>query len=685
MEDRTSEDQVSAALDMIPALMSAARPDGTARFINKGWREYTGRVHDEKGDDGWVSAFHPEDLEKFTQEWRAIIASGEPGEAETRLRRFDGDYRRFLVRAVPQRDEQGNIVRWILRWYPRNAEIEHSHQAGPQVRHEDEELRAILNNAPILAWSCLPNGWTDFLNERWLTTFNFSWEDALGFGWAKVIHPDDTAHMLESWQACVWTGTPLGTEARFRHFDGQYRWYLNRAEPLRDETGRVVKWYGTNVDIHDLKRTEQTLRRSEAYLAQAQRLSRTGSFGWTPSTGEIHWSDESFRIFQYDRTVKPTMELALQRIHPDDRALVNQAIDEASRGQADFDIAHRLLMPDGSVKSVHVLSRAVKGAAGHLEVVGAIMDVTATKRTHDALLENERRLQAARDELSHMARVATLGHLTASITHEVSQPLGAISANAAACLRWLTRATPDIEEARAAVDRITQDVQRASTVIDRVRQLYKKTDLEKVRLDINSIIADVLPLMRREAIKSQTSIELELASGLPAALGDRVQLQQVIINLIMNGVEAMASIADGPRKLVIRSNREGVGQLVVAVQDFGSGIDPEIADKLFSPFVTTKPKGMGMGLSICRSIVDAHGGRIWASRNAGSGTTFHFTLDAAPALPSAPRLHLTMQSSEGATTSAPGHSRHFRPAKRMSVTAPIAAVIADIEFVGEVP
>jgi PAS domain S-box-containing protein len=630
MEDRTSEEQVSAALDMIPALMSVARADGTARFVNKGWREYTGRGRDEEEDGGWVSAFHPEDLERFAQGWRAIIASGEPGEAETRLRRFDGDYGRFLVRVVPQRDELGNIVRWILRWYPRTAGVEHSSQAEPLVRHEHEELRAILNNAPILAWSCLPDGWANFLNERWLTTFNFSWEDALGFGWAKVIHPDDTAHMLESWQTCVWTGTPFGTEARFRHFDGEYRWYLNRAEPLRDESGRVVKWYGTNVDIHDLKRTEQTLRRSEAYLAQAQRLSCTGSFGWVPSTGEIHWSDESFRIFQYERAVKPTVELALQRIHPDDRDLVNQVIDEASRGQADFDITHRLVMPDGSVKSVHVLSRAVKDAAGDLEVVGAIMDVTATKRTQDTLLENERRLQAARDELSHIARVATLDHLTASITHEVSQPLGAISANAAACMRWLTRATPNLEEARAAGERIIQDVHRAGGVIDRMRQLYKKADLKKVSLDINSVIDDVMPLVRSEAIDSQTSIELELSSGLPAALGDAVHLQQVIINLVMNGMEAMASVAEGPRRLIVRSNRESADQLVVAVQDFGVGLDPEIADKLFSSFVTTKPNGMGMGLSICRSIVDAHGGRIWASRDAERGTTFHFTLDVAP-------------------------------------------------------
>lgn len=622
LKDQTSASEVQTALDTIPVLICTARPDGTAESVNKCWREYTGLALDEAKDHGWLSAVHPQDVEGFAAKWHTIIVSGETGDAEVRLRRFDGDYRAYKVRAVPHRDGSGSITRWLVRWYAMNS-VEDVPEAGAQIRQIEDELRAILNNAPVLAWSTSSDGWADFLNERWLSIFNISWEEALGFGWARLIHPDDTAHMLEQWQTSVLNGTPFATEARFRCSDGKYRWFLNRADPLRDKTGKVVKWYGTNVDIEDLKRTESRLRRSEAYLTEAQRLSLTGNFGWTPSTGEIHWSDESFRIFQFDPSINPTIELVVQRVYPDDRALVSQAIDDTSRGESDLDLVHRLLMPNGSVKYVHVRSRAVRDADGNLEVVGAITDITAAKKAEEALRDNERRLHMAQAELSHMNRVATLGELTASITHEVSQPLTAIAANAAAARRWSVR---DIDEARTAINGVEREAIRAAAIIARMRELYKRADLKKTRLDINDVINDAMLLVRQEGISSDVSVELELASGLPGVHGDRVQLQQVIINLVMNGIQAMAHTADTPRELLIRSTRDGPDEVVVAVQDLGSGVDPEIEDKLFSPFFTTKPNGMGMGLSICRSIIEAHGGRVWASRNRGPGTTFHFTV-----------------------------------------------------------
>jgi C4-dicarboxylate-specific signal transduction histidine kinase len=240
----------------------------------------------------------------------------------------------------------------------------------------------------------------------------------------------------------------------------------------------------------------------------------------------------------------------------------------------------------------------------------------------------EKALHQARLELSHVTRIATLGELTASITHEVSQPLGAIVTNAEASLRWLAR--ENIAEARSAIERIVLAAHRASAVISRTRELYKKADPEKALLDINNLISDAILLVQREAIISQVSLQVDLASRLPAVRGDRVQLQQVIINLVMNGIEAMAAITDAPRKLRVRSHLHEADQVIIAVQDLGSGIDPDNADKLFNPFFTTKPNGMGMGLSICRSIIEAHGGRVWASRNIGPGTTFQFALTAEP-------------------------------------------------------
>ena len=262
-----------------------------------------------------------------------------------------------------------------------------------QTPQAEDELRAIIDNAPVFLWSDLPDGYCDFLNQPWLTYFNLSLQEAQGAGWATVLHPDDAAHQLERWQKSVSTGIPFETEARFRRSDGEYRWFLTRANPLRDKTGRIVKWYGTNIDIENLKRTEGRLRKSEAYLAEAQRLSHTGSFGWTPSTGEIHWSEESFRIFEYDRSIQPTIELVLQRIHPDDRAMMRQLFDETSRGEKDFDVTHRLLMPDGSAKFVHILSHAVKDAAGNLEIVGTLMDVTESTRLYRDLAEREAKIR----------------------------------------------------------------------------------------------------------------------------------------------------------------------------------------------------------------------------------------------------------------------------------------------------
>jgi PAS domain S-box-containing protein len=501
-------------------------------------------------------------------------------------------------------------------------------RAEERTRRAENELRAAIDTIPVLVWTAFSNGANDFHNRRLLAYTNRSLDQLAGEGWTTMFHPDDVPGQAVAWHTAVAKGTPFEFESRLRRFDGTYRWFLARAEPLRDEHGAVVKWYGTNVDIDDRKQAEKALRRSEAYLADAQRLSLTGSFGWTPSTGEIHWSDESFRIFEIDPTVKPTIELVLERIHPEDRAFMRHAIDAASRGEKDFNVTHRLLMPSGVVKHVHVLSHAVRDEAGNVEIVGSLMDVTATKRAEDALRENEQRWHQARAELSHVTRVATLGELTASITHEVNQPLGAIAAGGEAGLRWLAAAPPDIAEVRACIEQIVRDAHRASAIIRRTRELYKKAVAEKTPLDINQVINDAITLVRHEAVGRQVSLRLELGSGLPAVRGDRVQLEQVIINLVMNGIEAMAGLADAPRQLVVRSSRIEADQIVVAVQDVGRGIDPKNMDRLFAPFFTTKPNGMGMGLSICRSIIESHGGQVRASRNVGPGTTFQFTLAA---------------------------------------------------------
>jgi PAS domain S-box-containing protein len=375
-----------------------------------------------------------------------------------------------------------------------------------------------------------------------------------------------------------------------------------------------------------LGRAEEALRRSEVYLAEAQNLSHTGSFGWDVSSGKIYWSQETFRIFEYDPPTVPGLELVLQRTHPEDRALHRQLLDRVSREGKDFDFEHRLLMPNGSVKYLRVVGRPSKDESGSLEFVGAVTDITERKRAEEELRQKEASLREAQNELAHVSRVTTMGELAASIAHEVNQPLAGIATNANAGLRWLAGESPNLNEAREAIRRIIRDGNRAGEVISRMRALFKKARTAKERLDINEAVEEVVILTQSEMRRNKVALRMELAADLPSVMGDRVQLQQVVVNLILNAIEAMSTLEDRERDLVITTQLGEADEIRVAVQDSGIGLDPNNAERIFDAFHTTKPGGLGMGLSISRSIVERHDGRLWAVSNQGPGATFQFTL-----------------------------------------------------------
>jgi PAS domain S-box-containing protein len=493
-------------------------------------------------------------------------------------------------------------------------------KAYDEIKKSEDRLRLVIDTIPTLVWRAGPDGVPDFLNQPALDYTGLS-SDQIEIGWPRAFHPDDKKDMLTKWSAIRASGMHGELIARLRRFDGEYRWFLFRGVPLRDEHGNIVKWYGSSTDIEDRKRAEEELRRSETKLVEAQRVSQTGSFVWNLFTGERVGSKEFFRILGYDEPRSVTFEMVLDRAHPEDRARVEKVIERAARNGEDLDYEHRLLMPDGCIKYVHVVAHAVRDQADQLEFIGAVVDVTATKLA-------EERLQKAQVELAHVMRVTTLGELTASIAHEVNQPLAALIANAGACLRWLDREPPDLPAARRSVEWVINGGNRASEVIRRVRTLAKKSGIEKVPLDVNDVVKEVIVLVQRELSSQLVSLRTELAPALPSILGDRVQLQQVIINLVMNGIEAMLPITERPRELVIRSGQDAADRVLLSVTDCGVGISVENASRLFDAFFTTKSSGMGMGLSICRSIVEAHEGRISASPNQGPGATFQFVLPA---------------------------------------------------------
>jgi len=379
-----------------------------------------------------------------------------------------------------------------------------------------------------------------------------------------------------------------------------------------------------STENRDRRKAEAALRQSEAALTEAQQISHTGSWRTKIRTGEVSWSAEHFRIFGFDpATTQPSRATFMERIHAEDAPLLEQAIRRAVRERIRFQHEYRIVLPDGSIKHLQSVGQPDITETGDLEFVGTVMDITERRRAEEAL-------RNAEAELARMTRLTTMGELVASIAHEVNQPLTGVVTNANACLRWLNRDEPDLEEARTALSHIVGDGTRAGEVIRGLRALTRKSRPQLTRLDINDAIREVLALTRSELQRHGIRLRSDLSAVEPPVLGDRVQLQQVLLNLIMNGIEAMNTITDRPRILAITSQAVNPSGVLVAVEDTGTGLDPATADRIFEPFFTTKPGGMGMGLSICRSIIEAHGGRFWASPRVPCGTVFRFGVPGVP-------------------------------------------------------
>jgi signal transduction histidine kinase len=378
-----------------------------------------------------------------------------------------------------------------------------------------------------------------------------------------------------------------------------------------------------NAQATALRQSEARLHRTEAFLLEAQVLSATGSFSLNPVTGEHWWSDQTYRIFDVNPRTPPSFELMRARVHPDDANLLERALECAKRGQ-EFTTEFRLRMADGAVKYLHTVAHAIQVSAGEpLEFVGAVRDITYRRLSQQTL-------EKARSDLARVARATSFSALTASISHEVNQPLAGIMTNASVCQRMLATDSPNIEGARDAVGRMIRDGNRASDIITRLRSLFINKMPTTGPLDLNEAAQEVIALSLSELQRNRVVVHTDFCDELPPATGDRVQLQQVILNLILNASDAMHDIDDRPRNLMIRTERDDNDCVRLGVRDSGVGFTPHDADRVFEAFFTTKSGGMGIGLSVSRSIIETHGGRIWATANDGPGATFFFTIPHEP-------------------------------------------------------
>jgi PAS domain S-box-containing protein len=567
----------------------------------------------------------PEDQPGVIEATRRAIRDKADFEIDFRIGLPDGTRKHVRSVGHPVLNNEGDLIQLVgtnvdvTEQYEANEKLK---KAFDEIKRSQDHLQLVIDAIPILVWRAGPDGAPDFLNQPALDYTGLS-PDQAEIGWPRAFHPDDKKAMLIKWSAIRESERPGSLEARLRRFDGKYRWFLFQAEPLRDKSGKIVKWYGSATDIEDRKLAELALRESEQRFRD---YAETAS-DWLWETGPDH------RVISISEPVNVTglvpsrlpgvtrWEIASDIETDSEKWRRHREALDAYRPFRDF--VYSIINQSGSRIFVRTSGKPFFDVNGNfLGYRGTGTDITALKRAEQA----EQDLRTAQAELAHVTRVTMLGELTASIAHEVNQPLAAVVANAEASLRWLNREEPDLAAARRSVEWVIDDGCRASDVIRRVRALAKKSDMETVPLELNQVVNEAATLVERELAKHRVSLRTELAPALPEILGDRVQLQQVIINLLMNGIEAMEPVTDRSRELLIQSGKDDTGYLILRVADSGIGISSENANRVFNAFFTTKSSGLGMGLSICRSIVEAHGGRMSVSNNDGPGATFQLLL-----------------------------------------------------------
>lgn len=621
------EPETDPIIDLIPAMVWSATSEGMLDFANQHFLEFIGAPLEKISGVGFYKLFHPDDTSHLASEWHDIMASKHAREVVGRLRRADGQYRWCTLRQKPRLDAEGNV----LRWYGVVLDIEDRKQAENALKEtktalaaSEENLSLIINSLPVLVWSARPDGSADFVNKSWLDYAGRPAEQILEWGFLDLYHPDDIPGMVDIWKRDLEYSDHTVLKGRIRGADGNYRWFYFSGRRLVDANG-VVRWFGVNIDIEDLQCAENALRESEAALRESEHklnliINTIPAMAWScTSDGRLEYFNRNL----IDYVGLPVEELVgfgfYRMFHPDDVEPMRMAWDDIIASKKSRPVDARIRRNDGEYRWFNLRQSPLLDSDGNVvRWYGVVVDIEDRKRAEESLRQSQ-------SDLAHVTRMTATGELAVSIAHEVNQPLMAIVTNASTCLRWLQPGHTDLEQARFAAERIVKDGHRAGDIITSIRAMAQKLPARIEQTNFKPAVGEVLDLLRGELQRRGIEVVLDMAEMPIEVIGDRTQLQQVVLNLVMNSAEAMAA-SSRAKRINIRCAAEE--QLVrVSVSDTGPGVSVNDMDRVFEAFYSTKADGIGMGLSICRSIVEAHGGRIWASAAENeAGGLFTFTL-----------------------------------------------------------
>ncbi|AFL52294.1 MASE1 domain-containing protein [Sinorhizobium fredii] len=627
---RDGKRELSQLVDMVPSLLWRLSPEGEPTFFNQRLINFLGLDMADADKPGMSrlaaiieAAVHPDDAASLREALNHSFVTGERFSKTYRLRRADGVYRWVEGSAEPLRDESGRI----LQWYGLSHDIDDQLRVEEALRRSERQLQQLIDTVPVQIWCVTPGGEPAYINKTMMDYIGLKLEDfdaqqGLAGAIQTIVHPDDRIPLQRALTHSFSTGEAFELKFRNRRRDGSYRWTEGRADPLRDGSGRIIRWYGANVDIHDFVTSQEALRERERSLWELVETLPVMIDCAAPDGEPLYRSRQlreflGYELEELDGTGKSRLAGTLDAgVHPDDVAGVKERYAHSLSTGEPYARKHRLRRFDGEYRWVDTRAAAMRNAEG------AIVQWNVTCLDIDGEVRAQEELRLAQENLARASQAASLAELSASIAHEVNQPLAAVVANSHACQRWLTAEPPNLVRAQKTVERIIRDANAAAAVVSRIRALFKQSVETRHATALDSVIAEARDLTAEEAARRRVRMDVDVDSNLPPVALDRVQIQQVLVNLIRNGMEAMDTITSD-RVLRIRVRRMG-DTAETEISDRGRGV--ESPDKIFEPFFTTKAHGMGMGLAICRSIVESHGGRLWVEKNQPHGATFVFTL-----------------------------------------------------------